>query len=81
LACDSKYLIVSTVILGNTLIFGRVLIEVGLGHTLDLDGDAGLDVGELLVALLQPEGVDEDVEDDDQLNRSTNLQVENKLGN
>ena len=55
-------------------IFWGVLIQDWLGDALDLDGDAGHDVGKLLVAFLQYEGVDDDVEDDHQLNQSTDLQ-------
>ena len=54
-----------------------MFVEKWLRDTLDLDRDAGLDIGELLVATLKPERVQADVEYDDELNHAPNLQVEN----
>ena len=40
-----------------TVVFVRVVVQVGLCDPLDFDSDAGLDLGELLVATLKPQSV------------------------
>jgi hypothetical protein len=41
-----------------------MFVEEGFGDAFNLDGDAGLDVSELLITSLKPEGVKADVKND-----------------